>query len=98
MLFNRVLSAIEQVGLDPMLSNLHAIEDRRPSLALDLMEEFRTLVVDSFVVSMINRVEVKPVNFQYLGENYNPVGSLTTPFEISPHENSIHVCEHLGAP
>lgn len=63
-LFNRVWSAVEQAGLDPMLSNLHAIEDRRPSLALDLMEEFRVTVVDPVVCGMINRLEVDATGFR----------------------------------
>ncbi len=63
-LFNRVWSAVEQAGLDPMLSNLHAIEDRRPSLALDLMEEFRVVVVDPVVCGMINRLEVNATGFR----------------------------------
>ncbi len=68
LLFNRVVSAIEQAGLDPMRSNLHGLEDRRPSLALDLMEEFRTLIVDSVVVGLINRMEVCATDFDDLGE------------------------------
>ncbi|MBF0500158.1 MAG: CRISPR-associated endonuclease Cas1 [Candidatus Riflebacteria bacterium] len=64
LLFNRVLSAVERAGLDPMLSNLHAIDDRRASLALDLMEEFRTLVVDSTVLSLVNRIEMVPGDFR----------------------------------
>ncbi|HNV72295.1 MAG TPA: CRISPR-associated endonuclease Cas1 [Candidatus Ozemobacteraceae bacterium] len=68
LLFNRVVSAVEQVGLDPMISNLHGLEDRRPSLALDLMEEFRTLIVDSVVVGLINRMEICATDFDDLGE------------------------------
>jgi len=64
LLFNRVWSAVEQAGLDPMLSNLHAIEDRRPSLALDLMEEFRVIVVDPVVCGMINRLELDVTGFR----------------------------------
>ncbi len=47
-----------------MLSNLHAIEDRRPSLALDLMEEFRVTVVDPVVCGMINRLEIDVTGFR----------------------------------
>jgi CRISPR-associated protein Cas1 len=63
LLFNMVLAAIQQVGLDPAFSNLHAIQDRRPSLALDLMEEFRCLVVDTVVVRLVNLVRVQPRDF-----------------------------------
>jgi CRISPR-associated protein Cas1 len=38
--------ALESVGLDPTVGFLHADRPGRPSLALDLMEEFRTLIAD----------------------------------------------------
>lgn len=63
LLFNMVLAAVEQVGLDSHLANLHAIQDRRPSLALDLMEEFRVITVDTVVMRLVNLVRVKPVDF-----------------------------------
>jgi len=63
LLFQRVWSAVETAGLDPMLSNLHGIEDRRPSLALDLMEEFRTLIVDVVVAGIVNRIDAVPGDF-----------------------------------
>lgn len=63
LLFHKVLAAVEQAGLDPMYSNLHAVQDRRPSLALDLMEEFRVLTVDTIVMRMANLVRVRPIDF-----------------------------------
>lgn len=63
LLLQRVLSAIEQAGLDPMIGNLHALQDRRPSLALDLMEEFRVVIVDSIVTRLVNQVDVGPGDF-----------------------------------
>ncbi|MCU0551925.1 MAG: type I-D CRISPR-associated endonuclease Cas1d [Leptolyngbya sp. Prado105] len=50
-----VQSAVNIVGFDPYLGYLHVERYGRPSLALDLMEEFRPLVVDAVVLSMINR-------------------------------------------
>ncbi|MFZ5951860.1 MAG: CRISPR-associated endonuclease Cas1 [Candidatus Rifleibacteriota bacterium] len=63
LLLNMIQSAIEQVGLDPMFSNLHAIQDKRHSLALDLIEEFRCPVVDTVVVRLVNLVRVQPRDF-----------------------------------
>ncbi|NLI75950.1 MAG: CRISPR-associated endonuclease Cas1 [Candidatus Riflebacteria bacterium] len=63
LLLQRVLSAVEQAGLDPMIGNLHALQDRRPSLALDLMEEFRTVIVDSVVTRLVNQMEATPADF-----------------------------------
>ena len=48
-------SAVNLVGFDPYLGYLHTQRYGRPSLALDLMEEFRPLVVDAVVLSGLNR-------------------------------------------
>lgn len=50
-----IQSALNIVGFDPYLGYLHVQHYGRPSLALDLMEEFRPLVVDAVVLSSINR-------------------------------------------
>lgn len=42
------------VGFDPYLGSYHALRYGRPSLALDLMEEFRPIVADSVVIWIIN--------------------------------------------
>lgn len=56
-------SALESVGLDPAVGYLHVDRPGRPSLALDLMEEFRTLVADRLVMTLINRRQVQPGGF-----------------------------------
>ena len=48
-------SALEGVGLDPQLGFLHAVRPGRPGLALDLMEEFRSVVADRLALTLINR-------------------------------------------
>ena len=50
-----IQSAVNIVGFDPYLGYLHVQRYGRPSLALDLMEEFRPLIVDSIVLNAINR-------------------------------------------
>jgi CRISP-associated protein Cas1 len=54
LLFNTVLAACGLVGFDPYLGCLHTVEYGRPSLALDLMEEWRPIIVDSLVLSVFN--------------------------------------------
>ncbi|MDA8308856.1 MAG: CRISPR-associated endonuclease Cas1 [Deltaproteobacteria bacterium] len=54
LLFNAVMAAVALVGFDPYLGCLHTVEYGRPSLALDLMEEWRPLIVDSLVLSLFN--------------------------------------------
>lgn len=56
-------SALEGVGLDPCVGYLHAIRPGRPSLALDLMEEFRAFLADRLVLSLINRKQVQAKDF-----------------------------------
>lgn len=55
MLLRDVTTACELIGLDPYLGFFHAIDYGRPSMALDLMEEFRPIVADSIVLEAINR-------------------------------------------
>lgn len=55
MMKNEVLSALRSYNLDPFLGVLHADRHGRPSLALDLQEEFRPLFCDAFVTRLINR-------------------------------------------
>lgn len=58
-----IQSGINIVGFDPYLGYLHFERYGRPSLALDLMEEFRPLVVDSVVLSAINNEALTPADF-----------------------------------
>jgi len=54
LLLNQLIGAVQVVGLDPYLGFFHVIDYGRPSLALDLEEEFRPLVVDRLVLDLIN--------------------------------------------
>lgn len=53
-LMHQAASAVCAVGLDPYVGYLHGSQYGKPALALDLMEEFRPLIVDSVVLSVIN--------------------------------------------
>ncbi len=57
------VAACEAVGLDPQVGYLHAVRPGRPSLALDLAEEFRSGLVDRLVVTLINRRQIQPEHF-----------------------------------
>lgn len=50
-------------GLDPYGGFLHVDRPGKPSLVLDLMEEFRQQLVDKSVIKLISRREVGPTNF-----------------------------------
>jgi CRISPR-associated protein Cas1 len=51
------------VGFDPYLGFYHTVRYGRPSLALDLMEEFRPLIADSVVLWVVNNRVLTPEDF-----------------------------------
>jgi CRISPR-associated protein Cas1 len=53
-LWNHLLSLVEIQGLDPYFAFLHQDSERHPALASDAIEEFRTPIVDSLVLYLIN--------------------------------------------
>jgi len=57
-------SALETVGLDPAVGFLHRDRPGRPSLALDLAEEFRALLGDRLALSLINRRQLGERDFR----------------------------------
>lgn len=72
-----VLTAVQITGLDPYLGTFHVIEAGRPSLALDLLEEFRPLIVDRIVLDLLRTNALTREQFErppqrpeavYLGE------------------------------
>lgn len=64
MLMNDCRSALEAVGLDPQLGFLHTVRPGRAALALDLQEEFRSVIVDRFALTLINRGQVQADDFE----------------------------------
>jgi len=56
-------SALESVGLDPAVGFLHRDRPGRPSLALDLAEEFRPLLGDRLALSLVNRRQLREKDF-----------------------------------
>jgi len=63
LLRNDLDAAINIVGFDPYLGYLHSDRYGRASLSLDLMEEFRAILVDSVVLQMVNRRQISPDDF-----------------------------------
>ncbi len=64
LLMHDVRSALESVGLDPAVGFLHRDRPGRPSLALDLMEEFRPFIADRLTLSLINLTQVQKEGFK----------------------------------
>lgn len=59
----QVTAATHIVGLDPYIGYLHEVHHGQPAMVLDLMEEFRPLVADSLVISVINNRAIKQSEF-----------------------------------
>lgn len=59
-LYTEVEKACILAGLDPYMGFLHTDRPGKPSMVLDLMEEFRQPVVDRAAISLISKNIVKP--------------------------------------
>jgi CRISPR-associated protein Cas1 len=65
MLAKELTGICTAVGVDPFLGIYHRPKLGRPALALDLMEEFRPLLVDSTVITLFNRQDLQPADFEF---------------------------------
>lgn len=59
-LLSECVGALHAAGLEPFLGIAHAPIDKRPSLALDLMEQFRPLLVDQTVIALLRTRKLRP--------------------------------------
>ncbi len=64
MLTGMCQNALETVGLDPYVGFMHSDRPGRASLALDLMEEMRSVFADRFVLTLINKKMISEKDFQ----------------------------------
>ena len=64
LLHNHVYAFTNVVGLDPYCGYFHQPKHGHAALASDLMEEFRQITVDGYVLSLVNNNRVRPEDFQ----------------------------------
>ena len=64
LLTTEAAGALEGVGLDPQTGYLHALRPGRPALALDLIEEFRPVIADRTVLTLLNRSQLTSDDFE----------------------------------
>ncbi len=64
LLAHDVAAALEGVGLDPAVGFLHRDRPGRPSLALDIMEEFRPVLADRLALTLVNRRQISAKGFR----------------------------------
>ena len=69
LLFTRVDSVVEKESLDPYVGAFHALGYGRRSLALDLMEELRTIIADTLVFSLFNMNIIDSHDFKRITEH-----------------------------
>lgn len=62
-LMNELYGKIEAKGLNPYFGFMHRDKEKHPTLASDMMEEWRAIIVDSTVMSMINGHEIHKEDF-----------------------------------
>lgn len=60
----RIVSAIHRTGMDPSVGFMHATFPGRRSLALDLIEEFRPVIVDSVILGIVGNQMLTPSDFE----------------------------------
>lgn len=70
LVLSELVAGLDAVGLDPQIGFLHRPRSGRPSLALDLLEEFRPSVADRFCVSTLSRKQIRSEHFQVVGSGY----------------------------
>jgi CRISPR-associated protein Cas1 len=73
LLLRDITASVQLVGLDPYLGFFHAIHHGRPSLSLDVMEEFRPIIVDSMALDLINNHRITEQDFVRTGQTKRPI-------------------------
>lgn len=62
-ILNEIYGVLESKGLNPYFGFMHRDKEKHPTLASDMMEEWRAVIVDSTVMSMINGNEIQKEDF-----------------------------------
>ena len=77
LLTNKVASVVQLVGFDHFVGYLHSAVYGRPALALDLVEEFRPVIVDAVVLNLLNNRMLTPNDFVVEGRSLSTQGRIT---------------------
>jgi len=63
LLMHQTMAAVSIVGLDPYVGFLHSSQYGKPAMELDVMEEFRPVIADSVVLTLVNNGMIKRDDF-----------------------------------
>ena len=86
-LYGKVQSSLIKAGISLHISFLHSLDKQKPTLVFDMIEEFRSFVVDRVIIAMINKNEPLKMDKNLLSEKskkliakniYEKLGSYTT--------------------
>lgn len=75
-LMNEIYNEIETKGLNPYFGFMHRDAENHPTLASDILEEWRAVLIDSMAMSLINGHEISKSEF-FMGDDENPGCFLT---------------------
>jgi CRISPR-associated protein Cas1 len=81
-LMNRVYAAVRIAALDPYPGFLHTLDYGRYSLVLDLMEEFRPIIVDTLTLSLFNLKILQQEDF--IIEKPGDIEMTAEPYHVTP--------------
>lgn len=73
LLAQTIFSALQTVWLDPYCGFMHSPKDNKPVLVLDMMEEWRSLVIDSLIIKMYNQWAITSDGFLFQKGGAYPV-------------------------
>lgn len=73
LLVHKTLGAVQAVGFDPYQGFLHQVDYNRPSLVLDIMEEFRPLLVDALVIRCCADGRLTLADFTSSNDSQHPI-------------------------
>ncbi len=71
LLTSQITSILASVGFDPYIGYLQSSRYGKPALALDLLEEFRPVIVDSVVLNLLNNRQLGPGDFRHELNSYH---------------------------
>lgn len=91
MLVTTVRTRVNLVGLDPYLGSLHSVSYGRPSLVLDLMEEFRPVIVDNLVLNLVNKRMISMNDFYFQEDALYPVDDEEELSEVTEDEMPVRL-------
>lgn len=63
LVLTEIIGALDSIGLDPQIGFLHGVRSGRPSLGLDVLEEFRPAFADRFTVRLVKLRLVRDFHF-----------------------------------